>query len=92
MHIEDTLIISDVDARRSDQLTRRNICQVENIIESDHPFTGEKTGNRFSRRSVLLSVGLLDARFYRLFRRPSPGWYHFSGKRRSRKQGTQQFR
>jgi len=54
--------------RRSDQLISRNICQVENIIEPDYPFAGEKTGNRISRRSVLLSIGLLDARLYRLLR------------------------
>lgn len=77
--------------RLREQLTSRIISQVENVIESDHPFAGEKTGNRVSRRSVLLSAGLLDARLHRLLGRPSSGRYYFGGERRGRKQGTQQF-
>lgn len=82
----------DVNMNRvGEQLTSSSISQVENIIESDHPFAGEKTGNRVSRRGVLLSVGLLDARLHRLLRRPSSGWYHFGRERCGRKQGAQQF-
>lgn len=83
----------DVDMNRvGEQLTSNSISQVENVIESDHPFAGEETGNRVSRRGVLLSVGLLDARLHRLLGRPSSGRYHFGRERRGRKQGAQQFR